>query len=268
MQVEDDLAMTVAPRFRIAGGDPAGMFTVDAVQMPRATNPGIFTLEHSDALRKKVEEVNASLVVIDPISAFMGKVDGNDASAVRGALMPLQMLAAQTGAAVVAIAHPNKGGGNPRAMHRIAGSLAMVAAARAAWWVVEDRDDEDRRLFLRAKMNLCKDAGGLAYRVVDDGGHPRIVWEPGRVDITADEYLAEPDGSGKVEKAEDWLRKELSSGPVASAELMARAKRDRHAWRTVKRARGNLPEIEVRQTRIGWEWVLIEIPPAFERGRT
>jgi len=77
---------------------------------------------------------------------------------IRGALL--------FGIAVVAVTHLNKGGaGGQSALNRFAGSIAFVAAARSAYLIIEDSEDENRRLFLQAKNNLGPKGKGLAFRV-------------------------------------------------------------------------------------------------------
>ena len=63
-------------------------------------------------------------------------------------------------------------------MYRAMGSLAFVAAARAAWAVVRDKTDPRRRLMLAVKNNLAADtANGLAFTIepYGPGGAPDVL---------------------------------------------------------------------------------------------
>jgi putative DNA primase/helicase len=149
-----------------------------------------------------LEEVLAAhpackLVNIDPISAYLDGTDSHTNAAVRGLLAPLAELAAKFKVAIVAVSHLNKGGGQTSAMYRITASLAFVAAARAVYAVIKDKDDEGRRLMLPVKNNLSADRTGLAYRIgTATNGAPRIKWEREPVTVSADEAMAKAAGTG------------------------------------------------------------------------
>jgi hypothetical protein len=68
---------------------------------------------------------------------------------------------------VVAVTHLNKGGGggNQTALNRFSGSIAFIAAARAAFAVPEDPENDERRFLLQAKNNLGPKCKGLVFRL-------------------------------------------------------------------------------------------------------
>ena len=104
------------------------------------------------------------LAVIDPITAYLGWIDSHKNTDVRAVLAPLAAMAADRAAAVGRVSHLTKAGGT-EALMRVMGSLGFVAAARSAYLVAKDAEDETRRLFLPLKNNLAEDRGGLAFRV-------------------------------------------------------------------------------------------------------
>src|SRR5262249_27218583 len=117
------------------------------------------------ALSQKLAELgNVALVVIDPISAYLGDTDSHRNAEVRALLAPLSELAARHNTAIVGISHLNKSAGT-EAMMRVTGSLAFVAAARAAYPMAQDRENPARRFFLPMKNNIGPDAEGLAFRI-------------------------------------------------------------------------------------------------------
>jgi putative DNA primase/helicase len=185
---------------------------------------------------------------------------------VRGLLAPLADLAARHGVAVIAVTHLNKGGGGS-AMYRSMGSIAFVAAARAAFAVAKDPDNDGLRLMLPIKNNLGNDSDGVGFQVQEADGVPCIVWGSERVTKTADEVLAPPpdiDGEGgALSEAKDFLLAELDVGPVRSNDLRSRARDAGLSWRTIRRAQKDLG-IEVTKKGFAdgkWWWMLADDAP-------
>src|SRR5262245_8042440 len=157
--------------------------------------------------------------------------------------------------------HPSTQGHHTAAMHRFIGSIAFIAAARAAYIVARDSNDETRCLLLPVKNNLALLGQGLAFHL-----EQRTVAEPGivaswvvgdddPVTSSADDGLGASDAArdGVVSpgaEAIEYLRDKLSAGPV-----------DEHARalgiapRTLVRARKALG-VHARKDGFGSGWVL------------
>src|SRR5262249_32150936 len=105
---------------------------------------------------------------IDPVSAFVpDQIDDHKDAHARRMLRPLAEMAERTGVAVIVIKHLNKSdsgnGGN-----LVSGSRAYVNAARAAFLLGPDPDDEDGdgRVLVFCKRNLTTRRRGLKFRAV------------------------------------------------------------------------------------------------------
>jgi hypothetical protein len=128
-----------------------------------------------------------------------------------GLLAPLNDLAAAYDVAIVAVTHLNKTSG-AKAMHRVTGSLAFVAAARAAWLVTADKTDPKRRLFLPIKNNLAKDNGGLAFGIVEVGRRAGSGLGARRRHHVADEALSDDKATKTRDKEREWLKSDWPMG--------------------------------------------------------
>lgn len=273
LTAEDDPADTLRPRLEAAGADLTRVRIIDGViRGYRGDGTGksrTFSLEDDlQALGSKLAELGTvAFVVIDPITAYLGDTDSHKNADVRGLLAPLSELAGRYNVAIIGVSHMSKAAG-AKALMRVNGSLAFVAAARAAYLVAPDLKDKTRRLFLPMKNNLGPDATGLAFRItgatVASPAGPLatscVSWESEPVSMTADEAMQVENGSGNtsaLDEATNWLREILGTGPVAAAEVLIQAKAEGIAEKTLRRASKVL---EVRKTKIamtgGWSWSL------------
>jgi archaellum biogenesis ATPase FlaH len=266
LSAEDDAEDTIRPRLDAAGADVSRVHLLKAVRVVLRDGKQMergFSLESDfDALDDAIKQTpDVRLIVIDPISAYLGAADSHNNAEVRGLLAPLAELAARTGVAILAVTHLRKSGGS--AIYRAMGSLAFAAAARAVWGIAEDADDPDKRIMLRVKGNLSHDPGGLAYRIEEaPSGIPRIAWEPGAVNLRADDVLGGFDSReerSEQREAEEWLKDFLAAGPKAVSEIRRQAPQAGLAWHTVRRAADAL-RVKKRKSGFvsGWEWALPE----------
>jgi putative DNA primase/helicase len=274
---EDGAADTIVPRLMAAGADLDRCYILSAVRTDDGKGRRSFNLQTDlEMLAQKATEIgDARLVVIDPVSSYLGpKIDSHVNAAVRGVLEPLGEFADRLRVAILSITHPPKATGTA-AINRFIGSVAFVAAARAAFMVTRDADDKDRRLFLPVKNNLAPLGDGLAFRleqriVGDDPGKSivasSVVWESEPVQKTADEALqAVEDNAGGAEKgardeAEKFLRDRLRGGPVSAKDIRQEANANCIAPRTLARAKKALSVTTSKGAfegeGSGWNWSL------------
>ena len=273
VNAEDGPADTIMPRLIAAGARLDQVAVLDGTVSLGRGRRTLSLKADLDMLEDAMHAYpGAVLVVLDPISAFLGsEVDSHRQSDVRGLLAPLADFAALHGVAIVLVAHLNKGVGTD-AMARVAGSGAFVAASRSTLLVTRDASDTKRRLLLPAKNNLGRDVGGLAFTVegaeIFDGDGPiatsRIVWQ-GQTDITANEALralAEGNDGGDdersmLEEADVFLRQVLGNGALPALSVRQQAKDAGQSWITVRRAKERLKVRSIKTHRTGqWVWEL------------
>ncbi len=229
LSAEDDEHDTIVPRLMAAGAD--------LEQVGLLSNVCENTKRRSLNLRTDVampefaikELGKVQLLIIDPISAFLGGVDANGNARVRELLQPLATLAARHGIAVVAITHPPKNL-SPHPRDHFIGSIAFNAAARASYLVQTDPADENRRLLLQVKNNIATDPGTLAFRITGREVKPGVIgsavlWEEARSALTAREILARHTRNTAMADAEAFLSTLLKgSGAMQVADIEREAR--------------------------------------------
>jgi KaiC/GvpD/RAD55 family RecA-like ATPase len=271
LTAEDDAADTLRPRLEAAGADLRRVHTIDGViagySGTGAQQNRVFSLQEDlPGLSAKLAELpGVGAVIIDPISAYLGDADSHKNAEVRALLAPVAELAARHGVAIIGVSHLSKAGGT-EALMRVSGSLAFVAAARAAYLVAPDPDDRARRFFLPMKNNLGPDSAGLAFRIepatVQSAAGPlqtsRVAWDPEPVTTTADEVMQTPTDERRsaLREAEEWLEEMLIESKPA-AEVQRDAADAGIAKRTLRRAAESLGVVKEKAGMSGaWKWSL------------
>jgi hypothetical protein len=186
-----------------------------------------------------------SLVIVDPLSAYLGRSDSNNNAEVRTLLAELGRLAAEKRFAVLAVSHFNKASG-ASSVYRVTGSLAFVAAARAVFAIARDPQDPEQRLVLPIKSNLGPDTAGYSYRVsVADNDAPCVKWGTEKVTRSAEEILQaapSPREQAVIERGvevKEWLKEELAE-PRTAKVMWQIAERKGFSRRDVERAKAAL----------------------------
>src|SRR6516164_3928740 len=270
---EDGASDTIKPRLIAAGADISWVHIVKGARVG-GEDKTFSLVTDLQLLRKAIKRIgNVVLVIIDPMSAYLGvgKVDGRSATDVRGVIGPLTQLAEELHVAVIGIAHFNKKDDIKSALLRVSDSIAYVAAARHVYAVLDDPEDKNSKLFVKAKNNLAPDKKALRYGIgVKTVGHdkrlgvdieaPFIVWHPQHVEITANEAMAAAGGHTAKREAKEFLLERLEAGPAKQNDILDEAKQEGIAEKTLRRAKKDLSVKSSKERgKIDGEW-LWELP--------
>jgi len=264
LSAEDSAEDTIVPRLKAAGANLDRISIIQAVETPNHQDRGFDITLDTIHLKKEIEKLgNVSLIVIDPISSYLGSTDSHQNSAVRGALNPIVQLADESDACLLCVTHLNKSSqGN--ALSRVTGSIAFTASARASYVITKDSDDPERRLMLPLKNNLAKDTEGYAYKVVEvelseEIKATKVEWEDCFVSNSADEILNLNQDDGREQNdAEEFLYWELASGDsIPSKEIFRRG--DEQGF-SIKQLRRAMKKLEIKASKDsfdgGWSWIM------------
>jgi hypothetical protein len=268
LTAEDALAPVVVPRLKAAGA------SLERTRFASIDRDGLRTNlilpDDVPALRSLVLEHRAKLVTIDPLTAHLSPaINSWKDQQVRTALAPLQRVAEDAGAAVVVVAHLNKGQGSDP-LQRLGGSVGIPAAARSVLLLARDPDDEEggsRRVLAHVKSNLGEPAPSLALEIeaseqeaIVDVPRIRLV---GRSRYAGWELLAQEPGrrSAKLETAVSFLENALSEGARPAAALFEQAVAVGISETTLKRAKKVLGLLSDKSGFDGgWVWELPASP--------
>ena len=262
---EDSIEDTWVPRLMAAGADLAHVHFVKMVIDERGKRRTFNLQSDLDALGDTLKAMpKPQLVIVDPITSYLGKVDAHRTPDVRAVMEPVTALAESCRVGIFAVTHPPKAQGT--AMNAFTGSMAFVASARIAFIVIDEPETE-RRLMLPVKNNVGIKAQGRGYSiaakiVAENISAPYIIWDDAPVDVTADQAIVAAakhakEGRRSLEDAVEFLRELLADGPVDAKDVAEAARKEGISKRTLDRAKDKL---KVRSTKVdfeeGWEWQL------------
>jgi putative DNA primase/helicase len=255
---EDGIADTVRPRIDDLGGDCNRVFILDGVTDASGAPRPVNLARDLAALEAAIAEVKPVLVVIDPITAFLGKTDSYKDAEVRGLLAPLLATISRQRCALVTVAHLAKDQ-TRAALHRPGGSIAFVAAARLAFVLAADPQDDTRRVLAPIKANICQKAPSLSFRFPDGV----LTWDASvATDLDAETLLRpapadERDARADAETVLRGLLDDHSLWPLDATRAAKEGAAHNISQRTLQRTAGKLG---IRMSRVGfgdkgrWVW--------------
>jgi DNA polymerase len=275
MTSEDTLSQILVPRLKFAGADLTRVRFLTSIRKDNKDRRFLIG-EDIEALGRAVVAEGAQLVMIDPITAYMGgKLDSHRTTDVRDQLGPLSELAERTNVAIAAITHPPKNAG-ASALNHFIGSQAFIAAARIGHLTLPEMDQDNsgvtrptgRFLFTNPKNNVSRLMPAIAYRIVaerpdDPQSISKVVWED-TITISADEAIAAatPKKDKDQHGAKPFLLDMLANGPVPKSIIDERAKVRGFTPDQLRRARESMGVVTFKGGfEGGWLWSLPQHAP-------
>ena len=269
LSAEDGAGDTIRPRLDRAGADVSrvhlfdGINTLDGGLAPFDLRNSLHRLYLADL----IEELGVGLLVIDPLTAYLGGVDSHKDSDVRGVLMPLAEIAESSGCAILTVRHLNKGS-TTRAIYRAGGSIAFTAAVRSSMLVGQADEESDERAIVTIKSNLAAFPPPVGFSL-EDG---QFEWTTGTPDVAASDLLkSDTDSEERSDRkmTAEWLLGVLRGGPMASVDIFKKADVELSVSKaTVKRAKSSLGDsvVAYRESKGNegggrWVWKFARVSP-------
>jgi hypothetical protein len=262
---EDPRSQVVVPRLQAAG---AALERVHFLEIKRDgfDTPACLPQDAAE-IRRQLELTQARLLVLDPLMAHLSAgINSWKDQEIRTSLLPLQAIAEKTGAAVLVVAHLNKGNSTDPLL-RLGGSIGLPAAARSVVLLGRDPDDPDgvegdRRVLAHVKTNMGSKAVSVALRVegavIGTGTVGKIVCE-GYSSHSGEDLLreSEPARGSKRAAAIEFLLDRLGTGPKPVRDLQEAATARNISPTTLERAKNDLGiNSSKNDFDGGWLWTL------------
>ena len=205
-----------------------------------------------ERIRQVIIDFRPSLVVIDPIQAYLGSdSDLQIAGRARKLMQRLGMWASVYDCAVVLIGHLNKKEGS-KDLYRSLGSIDLIAAARSVLQMERDPEDPDIRIVRQIKNSLAPTGEDIRFEIRPETG---FRWLSCEDNIQQPVQMERPVFKTKTEKAAFLIKEILSQGDVRSKEMYAMLSREGISHRTAEDTKKEIGIHCYRKMR-QWYWSL------------
>ncbi len=160
---EDGVSDTIKPRLEASGAN------CNNIGFINEETQGNLTID-DERLRQAIIDFRPTLVVIDPIQAYLGnESDLQLAGRARKLIQRLSLWASTYDCAVVLIGHLNKKEGS-KGLYRGLGSIDLVATARSVLQVERDRRDPNIRIVRQIKNSLAPSNSLIRFEIRPETG--------------------------------------------------------------------------------------------------
>lgn len=247
MSAEDGLADTIRPRL--------DQMSADVKKVYAYPDPIVLDEDGIEEIEEQITELRPTLVVIDPLVAYMGSdLDLHKANQTRTLMAALGRLAEQYNVAIIAIRHLTKGS-RDKSIYRGLGSIDLTGAARSVLMIGRDPEDDNGRVLIHIKCNLAPLGPAIGYEL-RPGVRKPFKWL-GKSNLTVADILeAKAEGSGHSERqiAEEFVAETLERGIISHDELIRDSEARGIHKTAIRKACKTLKAKKVRK-RGEWYWV-------------
>ena len=260
LDAENGLGDTMKPRLREMGADFNFIHAITGVALQHTANGDSreagLTLQKKDLeiLENSLIKIQPTLLIIDPVQAFLTGADMYRPNEVRPVLAELSRLAEKHECSVLVIGHLRKAQAE-KVMHAGMGSIDFFAAARSVLLIGRNPRNPDERAIVHIKHNNSAAGDAIGFELKDG-----IFRWTGTSMLTAHDLLApdkEKEGNG-VPEIEDFLRDILKDGQVSATEVFKQGKEfGGYSVSTLHRAKDKMGiEAHKLSKTEGWVWRL------------
>lgn len=161
LSVEDDLPV-LRGRIEASGGDLSKCHFMSEASQMTLTSP---------ELEQAVKQVDAKMIVFDPLQAFLGAdIDMFRANETRPALAKLFEMCDHNDCACLILGHNGKNTFNKSAVNLALGSVDIPASMRSIIHLIENPENKEERLAIHVKCSNAPKGKTLVYGISDRGG--------------------------------------------------------------------------------------------------
>lgn len=215
LTTENNKAQVLVPRLKAAGADLDRIHTWTVKRRKDRNGEMVeddVSLEDVAAMMNAIDDTpNLRLIIVDPVTAYMGSTEPNDNKEVRKILNGVVKIAEEKRVCVVLLSHLKKSVTN--AINAVMGAQSFVAVARVVNSQFKDPDyaENKRRVIVPFKNNeAVDDITGKRFKIVTAPGTDNrgcIVWDAEPETRTADDIMsainAKTAGNGRDTSADD-----------------------------------------------------------------
>jgi hypothetical protein len=233
LQTEDDLEASVLPSLKALGAD---LSLVRAYDRRGGGDQPLLIPDGLKEIERQAAEINARLIVFNPIMAFLG-TNACSYQSMCKSLGQVAALADRLNVAVLGVRHMVKGS-NGSPLHRGVGSVGITGAIRSGLLVSRHPGDSEQIVLAQYKNSLGPLARSLSFQFQNQNGGLVPQWV-GEVGYTVDDLLdaARADDRSALREAIYVLFSVLAEGPLLASAAKSAVLNAGVSSATLKRAK-------------------------------